>query len=121
MSPFVFTTVPCQMSSLKSDIFRSYVQSSKRDTEVKNRLLDSVGGGEGGTIWKIGIETYTLPYVKQMISARLMNEAGHSKPVFWDYPEGWDGKGGGREVQNVGHMCTHGWFMLMFGKNHHDV
>ena len=50
MSPFVFTTVPCQMSSLKSDIFQSYVQSSKRDTEVKNRLLDSVGGGEGGTI-----------------------------------------------------------------------
>ena len=29
---------------------RSYVQSSKRDTDVKNRLLDSVGEGEGGMI-----------------------------------------------------------------------
>ena len=29
---------------------RPYMQDSKRDTEVKNRLLDSVGEGEGGTI-----------------------------------------------------------------------
>ena len=28
-----------------------------------------------------------------MTSASSMNEAGHSKPVLWDYPEGWDGKG----------------------------
>ena len=26
------------------------MQDSKRDTDVKNRLLDSVGEGEGGTI-----------------------------------------------------------------------
>ena len=52
MSPYVYTTVPCQMSSLKSDIFWSYMKSSKSDTEVKNRLLESVGGGEGGTIWE---------------------------------------------------------------------
>ena len=36
----------------------------KRDTDVKNRLLDSVGEGEGGVIWENNIETYTLPYVK---------------------------------------------------------
>jgi len=23
-----------------------------------------------------------------------MSEAGHSKPVHWDKPEGWDGEGG---------------------------
>ena len=23
-----------------------------------------------------------------------MNETGHSKPVHWDNPEGWDGEGG---------------------------
>ena len=36
--------------------------SSKRDTDVKNSLLDSVGEGEGGMIWKNGIETYNIIY-----------------------------------------------------------
>ena len=29
---------------------RPYIQDSERDTDVKNRLLDSVGEGEGGVI-----------------------------------------------------------------------
>ena len=29
-------------------------------------------------------------------------EAGHSKPVLWDNPEGWSGEGGGRGVQGGG-------------------
>ena len=37
---------------------------SKRDIDVKNRLLDAVGEGEGGMIWKNSIETCILPYVK---------------------------------------------------------
>ena len=36
----------------------------KRDTDVKNRLLDSVGEGEGGMIWENNIETCILSYVK---------------------------------------------------------
>ena len=39
------------------------MQGSKGATDVKNRLLDSVGG-EGGMIWENNIETYILPYVK---------------------------------------------------------
>ena len=39
------------------------MRDSKRDTDVKNRLLDYVGEGEGGT-WENGTETCTLPYVK---------------------------------------------------------
>ena len=35
--------------------------SSKGDTDVKNRLLDSVGKEVGGMIWENSIETYTLP------------------------------------------------------------
>ena len=31
-----------------------------RDTDVQNRLLDSVGEGEGGMIWENGIETRIL-------------------------------------------------------------
>ena len=32
----------------------------------------------------------------------------HSKPVHWDNPEGWDGEGGGRGVQDGEHMYTQG-------------
>ena len=41
-----------------------YMQDSKRDTDGKSRLLDSVGEGEGGMICKNNIETCILPYVK---------------------------------------------------------
>ena len=37
-----------------------------------------------------------------------MHGTEHSKPVHWDDPEGWDGEGGGRDVQDAGHMYTHG-------------
>ena len=40
------------------------MQDSKRDTDVNNRHLDSVGEGKGGMIWENSIETYILPYVK---------------------------------------------------------
>ena len=37
---------------------------SKRDTDVKNRLLDSLGEGKGGMIWENSTEPYILSYVK---------------------------------------------------------
>ena len=40
------------------------MQGSKRDTDIKYRLLDSVGEAEGGMIWENSIETCILPYVK---------------------------------------------------------
>ena len=40
------------------------MQDSKGDTDVKNKLLDSVGEGKGGMIWKNSIDTRILPYVK---------------------------------------------------------
>ena len=50
------------------------MQDSKRDTDVKNRFLDSVGEGEGGMICKNRIETCILPYVKQIASPGSMQE-----------------------------------------------
>ena len=61
---------------------------SKRDTNTKNRLLDSVGEGEGGMIWENSIETYILQYVKQTTSVSSMHEAEDWKVVLWDNPEG---------------------------------
>ena len=40
------------------------MRDSKRDTDILNSLLDSVGEGEGGMIWENDIETWILPYVK---------------------------------------------------------
>ena len=40
------------------------MRDSKRDTDVKNSLLDSVGEGEDGMIWENSIETCILSYVK---------------------------------------------------------
>ena len=62
-----------------------------------------------------------LPYVKQIASLGLMHETGCSGLVHWDDPEGWDGQGGGRGVQDGEHMYTHGWFMSMYGKNHYNI
>ena len=45
-----------------------------------------------------------------------MHETGCSGLVHWDDPEGWDGEGGGRGVQDGGHMYTRGGFMSMCGK-----
>ena len=93
------------------------MQDSKRDTDVKNSLLDSVGEGKGGIIWKNGIETYIL-------SKQVDHQSRFDK---WDrvlragalgWPKGMGWEGGGSGVQGGEHMCTHGWFMSMYGKTH---
>ena len=84
------------------------MQDSKRDTRVQNSLLDSVGEGEGGMIGENSIETCISSYVKQIASLGLMHETGCSGLVHWDDPEGWDGEGGRRGVQDGEHMYIHG-------------
>ena len=69
--------------------------------------MDSVGEGEGGMIWENGIETCTLSYVKRITSPGSMYETGYSGLVHWDDPEGWDGEGGWRRVQDGAHMYIH--------------
>ena len=99
----------------------TYMWDSKRDTDVLNSLLDSVGEGEGGMIWENSIEMFILSYVKQIANPGSMHDTGCSGLVHWDDCEGRDGEGGGREVQDGEHMYTHGWFMSMYGKNHYNI
>ena len=63
------------------------MRDSKRDTDVKNRLLGSVGEGEGGTVWENGIETCILSYMKRITSPGSMHETGSSGLMHWDDPE----------------------------------
>ena len=50
------------------------MQNRKRDTDVQNRLLDSVGEGEGGMFQENNIEACILSRVKQITSPRWMRE-----------------------------------------------
>ena len=45
-----------------------------------------------------------------MTSASSMHEAGYSKLVLWDNPEGWDGEGGRWRVQDGG-TRVHPWLI----------
>ena len=97
------------------------MRDRKRDTDVQNSHLGSVGEGEGGMIWERNIETYILSNVKQIASPGLMHEAGCSRLVHWDDLEGWDGEGDKRGVQDGEWIYTHGWFMSMDEKNHYNI
>ena len=50
------------------------MQNRKRDTDVQNRILDSVGEGEGGKFRENSIETCILSRVKQITSPGWMHE-----------------------------------------------
>ena len=50
------------------------MQNRKRDTDVQNRLLDSVGEGEGGMFQEKSVETCILSRVKQISSPGWMHE-----------------------------------------------
>ena len=51
-----------------------YMPSIKRDTDVQNTLLDSVGEGEGGMFRENNIETCILSMVKQITSPGWVHE-----------------------------------------------
>ena len=98
------------------------MEDSKRDTDVKNSLLDSAGEGKGGMIWGNSIETRILPYVKQITSlVQCMRQGAQGQCTGMTQRDGWDGEGGGKGVQDRGHMYTHGWFMAMYGRNQYTI
>ena len=63
------------------------MQSRKRGRDVQNRILDSVGEGEGGMFRENSIKTCILSRVKQITSPGWM----HEKQVLgaWEGGSGW--------------------------------
>ena len=59
--------------------------------------------------------------MKQIASPGLMHDTGCLGQVHWDDPEGWDGEGDGRGNQDGEHVYTRGGFMLMYGRNQHNI
>ena len=68
----------------------------------------TLGEGKGGMLWENGIETCILSYMKQIASPGWMHETWCLGLVHWDDPEGSDGEGGRRGVQDGKHRYTHG-------------
>ena len=61
-------------------------------------------------------ETCKISCMKRVASPGSMHDTGCLGLVHWDNPEGWNGEGGGRRVQDGEHMYTCGGFILIFGK-----
>ena len=59
---------------------------------------------------------------KQMASVELLPDAGSSNLVLRDHLEGRNSVGRGRVAQEGGDIHnTYGWFMLMYGRNPHNM
>ena len=52
------------------------MQNRKRDADVQNRLLDSVGEGESRMIWENGIETCKLSHAKRIANPGSVHDTG---------------------------------------------
>ena len=63
------------------------MQDRKKDTDVYNGLLDSVGEGEGGMIWENGTETCIISYKRRIASLGSMQDTGCLGLVHGDDPE----------------------------------
>ena len=80
------------------------MQDRKRDTDVKNRLLDSVGEGEGGMIWENSMETCIFIKCETDHQSRLDAWDKCLGLVHWEDPEGSGRERSGRGVQDGEHM-----------------
>ena len=97
------------------------MRDSKRNTDVLNSLLDSVGEGVGELIWENDIKTCTISYKKRITSPGSMQGTGSLGLVHWDDPEGWYGEGGGRRVQDGEHVYIRGSIHVDVWQNQHNI
>ena len=75
--------------------------AKQKDTDVQNRLLDSVGGGEGGMFRK---NSMYIVYSETDHQPRWDAWDRCSGLVHWEDPEGSGGEGGGRGDRDGEHM-----------------
>ena len=57
-----------------------------------------------------------LKLKNKIVGPGSMHDTGCLGLVHWDDPEGWNGEGGGRRVQDGQHMYACGGFILIFSK-----
>ena len=100
------------------------MQNRKRDTDVQNRLWDSVGEGEGGMFRESSIETSILSRVKQITRPGWMHET--SAQAWCTGRTQRDGMGSevaggigmGNTCKSMADVCQ---CMSMYDKNHYNI
>ena len=70
------------------------MQDSKRDTDVKNRILDSVGDGEGGMIWENNTETEIDRQSRFNARDRVLGVGALGRPWGTGWGGRWEGGSG---------------------------
>ena len=85
------------------------MQNRKRDTDVQNRLLASVGEGEGGMFRENSIER-NMYIIKGETDHQPMWDARDKclGLMHWEEPEGSGREGGGRGDRDGEYMYIHG-------------
>ena len=85
------------------------MRDSQRDKDIKNRLLDSVGEGEGGMIrekhWNMYITICDTDHQSKFNAWNRALKAGA-------LGQPWGREGGGSGVQDGGHMYIH-WLICV--------
>ena len=70
-----------------------YMQYSKRDTDVNNRLLDSVGEGKVGMIWDNSIETWIIICeIDGQSRFHAWDRVLRAGALGWPWGMGWGGR-----------------------------
>ena len=80
------------------------MQNRKRDSDVKNRLLDSVGESESGMFRENSTETSILSSVKQITSPGGMHETSAQAWCTGKTQRNWMGKEAGGGI-GMGNTC----------------
>ena len=81
------------------------MQDSKRDTDVKNRLLDSVGEGEAWMIWRMALK-HVYYHVRNeapvYVQCRIQDAWDWCMGMIWRDDVGWEVGG----EFTFGNACT---------------
>ena len=88
----------------------------------QNRLLDSVGEEEGGWFERIALKrTHYHMWNRESVGVWCVTRGTQSRCSVTSW-RGGVGREAGEELRREGiHMYSHGWFMLMYGENHHNT
>lgn len=84
--------------------------ASSGDTDIVNRLMDKCVGeeAEGEMNTESGVEAYTLPHAKQIVSANLPCDSGNSNRGPVTTQRGGRGREVGGRFERAGRTCTCG-------------
>ena len=76
------------MWNLEKWYWWTYMLGKNRDVDIQNRLMDTVGEGEGGMNWESSMEMHTLSCVKEIANGKLLHRASNSAWCSWNLQDG---------------------------------